>query len=999
MLQVVYVMWLLLISGFAVAQRTVANNIIKYSQAQGLSSYNVRKIIQDQNGFMWVATQGGLSRFDGREFVNYTKNAPGKHKLGGADIRELIEEPARNTLWVLATQMGINAINTTSGNVVETIPVPHPKPEEWNMCMTLHEDRLWIGTSTGIRIYNTSAKKFEERPDQSTQGIDRSNAEVPVLVKDNQGNIWACYNEYGIVIYHGKTGEIIKEIPPARLHDAFGNEQTRFQGHLSLGNGVIFFATSHGIKKITYNQAYDLTISKTPCPALLSLNRESIHCIGSNKHGEILIGSFNALYRFDATLTRYVKLEETAKLDGNGWLGSVQSIYHDASDNLWLGCQEGLAFVPSKNSPFRSYTVDRSTHTVLDLVWSILPAPNGDLLVGLRHGLVHINAATNKFTTYDSRHEYYHLFKDHNGLTLVSRSDGLHIHKEGKLLRAEKVYPELTPFAKIPLMSHASINDSILLLGTENGEGIIKWNLRLHTATKIDQSSKINALPSNIVNQIYKDSKGNVWVLSDNVISIFSENFKKLYYTKLLDPATAQPYNLFFNICEARGDYWIAAYGFGIIRIDAAYHVKAVYNTTTGLSSDEVYQVYNIADQKLLITSNNGLSVLDLATLKCKKYFARDGLHSNAFEEASGVMQGGYVYAGGLNGLTVIDPTYFSTNPVSPKVYVHQVRMATNAGATDTSNLFLRQLVVPSDVLQTTVHLAALNYESPDRTIFAYRIKETESNWIGLNGQSFIQLVGLSPGTYTFQIKAANEDGVWSAPVELQLVYLPKWYQTGWFKTALVCLGLGIGYGFYRLRIKQLQREHQIRSRLAGDLHDDLGGTLNSVKVYASLAIMEKGEETHLFKVKESTQEAIDGLRDIIWVLDDRKDYIEDLVARLNRFAAPICKAKGVRYQQNIGPEGLHYKLGREEKRNLYMIIKEAINNSIKYAEAREIALEICLSNGKLVITIKDDGNGFDATVVGAGNGLNNMRQRAAQIGYQFALSSTAGTIIQLKCL
>jgi signal transduction histidine kinase len=257
----------------------------------------------------------------------------------------------------------------------------------------------------------------------------------------------------------------------------------------------------------------------------------------------------------------------------------------------------------------------------------------------------------------------------------------------------------------------------------------------------------------------------------------------------------------------------------------------------------------------------------------------------------------------------------------------------------------------------------------------------------------------LSPGTYTFRIRAANEDGVWSAPVDLQLVYLPKWYQTGWFKAALVCAAFVIGYGFYRLRISHLQQEHLIRTRLAGDLHDDLGGTLNSVKVYASLALMEKGEESHLFKVKESTQEAIDGLRDMIWVLDDRRDYLEDLVARINHFAVHLCKATAIRYQQKISDEALAYKLGREEKRNLYMVIKEAINNSIKYAEAREICLEISLANGKPVVSISDDGKGFDGTVADQGNGLRNMRHRAAQIHYRFSIGTTAGTSIRLQKL
>lgn len=205
---------------------------------------------------------------------------------------------------------------------------------------------------------------------------------------------------------------------------------------------------------------------------------------------------------------------------------------------------------------------------------------------------------------------------------------------------------------------------------------------------------------------------------------------------------------------------------------------------------------------------------------------------------------------------------------------------------------------------------------------------------------------------------------------------------------------------FFLLHIKQLKREHMIRTELAKDLHDDLGSTLNSIKVYTNYAIMKKGEVQPLEKINETIQEAIISIRDIIWVLDDRKNNVIDLIARINQFAVPLCAANEVKYIQNIEDQALPYKLQQEEKRNLYLVIKEAINNTIKYANTSELILAIRIYNkGKLLIQIKDTGSGFDLGQASEGNGLKNMKFRAEQIGYSFSIRSAIheGTVIEVR--
>ena len=209
----------------------------------------------------------------------------------------------------------------------------------------------------------------------------------------------------------------------------------------------------------------------------------------------------------------------------------------------------------------------------------------------------------------------------------------------------------------------------------------------------------------------------------------------------------------------------------------------------------------------------------------------------------------------------------------------------------------------------------------------------------------------------------------------------------------------GIIYAFYRYRISQIKKQHEIRKSIATDLHDDLGSTLNSVKVFTNLAISGVNQNESLQQIKDNLTEATSGLRDMIWVLDDSLDTVDELVTRLKQFAIPVAAASNI--EANISCEtGINSRqLTKEEKRNLFLICKEAINNSIKYSGATQIKTEIMPAGKKIQISIADNGKGFDEATVKKGYGLKNMQYRAGQIKYKVALVSSLGKGAQITIL
>ncbi len=964
----------------------------KYNTADGLASYNVKKIIQDHNGFIWIATQGGLSRFDSRSFVTYTRNSsPGK-RLNGSDIREVIEDTVTKTIWVLATEGGFNGIDITTGRVKTSSVIPYPIPETFSLSMTLMNNKLWIGSFNGVKIYDIETRQFEPDPllPSVSDRVPSGYFEAGKIFSDHLGNIWTCYCGYGIIIYDKKSRSILKKIPLQNLNDYLKTGNIKFNDYLFLNNNELLLATSHGIRKLKFTDDYRITIDNQPCSSQELINREPIESIEKETENTILVASLMGLYRFDSHLDSYELLKENEASNDGNWLNSIHYIFSDNRKNVLLGCQQGLALFSSRKPEFKKFYQDEQNKQKLEHVRSIVEIDSFTLLVGLMNGLATVHKKSNSISIYNSQNTYHHVFRDPLGQIQVSRADGMFVFRNNTLIPLHKIYPEFTKYYKNPTNSHVLIEDSLLLMGTENEKGVLVWNYKSRSVREITHS-----LGFNVVNNIYKDNSKNIWVLSDKKITILNHTLMPIKTFELYDKEGGRPAIFYFDICESNGYYWITSYGTGIIQVDAEYKIISILTKINGLSDEGVYQVFPYADL-LIVTTNNGLSSYNIKTGKFKNYYQQDGLHSNNFEEVAGFARNSLIYAGGVKGFTEIDPDRFSINPLAPKIFITNIQIKTRNSLIDTSDILLTSLKIPNNVLQTTLYFSAINYQSPERTTIVYRLKEQNSDWIAVEN-SVLPLIGLGPGVYHVQVKASNEDGIWSNPIELKLIFLPKWYQTWLFKAFLVLVAIGIIYIIYRVRINQLKKEEKIRRQLASDLHDDLGSTLNSIKVYSNLAMMNKEQPQHLLKVKESTQEAITGIRDMIWVLDDKKDAVEHLLTRVGHFASPLCEANGIRFVQQVDETAYHHKLAKEEKRNLYMILKEFINNSIKYAAGDTIQLTVTREGKKVNITVSDNGKGFDKENMTEGNGLKNMLSRSGEIGYKCNIITSPGNGTKLQ--
>jgi signal transduction histidine kinase len=232
---------------------------------------------------------------------------------------------------------------------------------------------------------------------------------------------------------------------------------------------------------------------------------------------------------------------------------------------------------------------------------------------------------------------------------------------------------------------------------------------------------------------------------------------------------------------------------------------------------------------------------------------------------------------------------------------------------------------------------------------------------------------------------------------------IPAYYQTLWFKLLILAVIIGALWGIYRNRQIQQQRVARIRDRIAKDLHDDIGSTLSSIRIFSDvvqtqIADVRPESVPLLERISANATTLAESMQDIIWTIKVRHDGLDDVVSRMREFGLRLTEAKGVKFTMTVTEPFPVLKLNVEQRRNLYLIFKESVNNAVKYADCTRVDVTLHVTGRQLHVLIQDDGQGFDPATVRSGNGLANLQTRAHDIRAKLDVRSApgAGTSISL---
>lgn len=295
---------------------------------------------------------------------------------------------------------------------------------------------------------------------------------------------------------------------------------------------------------------------------------------------------------------------------------------------------------------------------------------------------------------------------------------------------------------------------------------------------------------------------------------------------------------------------------------------------------------------------------------------------------------------------------------------------------------------------------SALYFENPRQVNYRYRLKGFSDDWIENGGINFVSFTSLNPGSYTLEVAASTNPQQWSnktASIEIEV--LPPFWRTWWFMASVAALIAGSLYGVHQYRVNQKLQLERLRTKIASDLHDEVGSNLTRISIYADLlnnGAAETQKRDYLKGIRETSREVVSTMSDIVWSIDNRSDKLGDLLLRMKDIADQLLSSKNIAFDFKVHVKDDSIILSPQLKQNVYLIFKEALHNIVKHAQASQVSIIFESNSGNLIMRISDNGIGMEETNDSRGNGLRSMRKRAADIQAELCIENTNGTTIRL---
>jgi signal transduction histidine kinase len=427
---------------------------------------------------------------------------------------------------------------------------------------------------------------------------------------------------------------------------------------------------------------------------------------------------------------------------------------------------------------------------------------------------------------------------------------------------------------------------------------------------------------------------------------------------KLFTAADGVPAGTIHNLfLDSKGRLWILSSRSGLARIDnpsAERPAIVPYTVAEGLSSNRVQSITKDSWGRLYIGTDHSLDRLDLATGRIRHFTTADGLANNqvigGFRDSRGAL-----WFGADTGLSRFIPEPDHPRP-APVVLINGLQNQ-------------------------------------------HKLEGADPDWSAFTEQRTLNFANLAPGRYRFLVRAVNADGVVSeTPASFSFTILSPLWQRWWF-LALAATAAGLaGSLFYRFRVAQLLKLERVRTRIATDLHDDIGANLTRISVLSEVARRQGAAGASpvsgsLQAIAEIARESVASMSDIVWAINPQRDSLIDLTRKMRQHAEEVFMLRGIELKFIAPGHAPDLKLGVDVRRNLYLVFKEAVNNAARHSDCARAEIELHVEDARLRLTISDNGRGFDPAARTEGNGLLSMRRRAADLGGELSLESIIGAI------
>lgn len=945
----------------------------------------VAALAQTADGYLWLGTYHGLVRFDGVRFTVFdSSNTPG---LPNSRITSLYEA-GNGTLWIGHETGELTRLREGRFEAV-VLAGAWPGGAIEAIATDADED-LWVLNDAGVLFRVRDGLRLE------CPGGAAPNRGA-VLARQQNGTLW--------ITADGQIGKVDGE--SVRRFQFPGAPEGEYYQRVAGGRrGALWLVTNQGrIRKWTAARGWEEDPGTLPAGAGVAsavlerrdgglvvgtltrglyvfapgeapqhFNRDNglshnwVRCLCEDHEGNIWIGTGGGL---DTLRPRKVSMLSPP----DGLQGCAALSFDVGKDGaFWVGT-EGAGLYRYQSGSWTRFAEPSGLGN--QYIWSVLQRRNGDLLVGTWGAGLFVRRGDSFETAGETgpvAEPVVALHESRDGDLWVGTTAGLRRYQEGKLVwsvdRSRLMFPDVRAITEAP--------DGTIWFGMSGG------GLGALRDGELTVYRKSDGLPSNFVQALLAEADGTLWIgTSDAGLGRWrAGRFSRIGRAEGL-PAAA----LCHLVDDGTGNLWISS-NRGIFRLN-----KIELNRC---AEGELPMVRCISYGK----------AEGLATLVC----------SGGFNPGARQTEDGHLWFPTAKGLASIDPANVTINPVPPPVVIEELLadgVSVDLKAAD------GELRIPPGRQRFEVRYTALSFVAPEKVRFRYKLEGLEAGWTEAGSQRFAQYSYLPPGGYRFRVIACNNDDIWNERgAVLAFTVLPQVWQTWWFRAGSLMVGamavsaavLALGRQRVRRKLEQLERQRALereRARIARDIHDDLGASLTRITLLSQSARAELDGQAQaaadVDQIYSTARELTRAMDEIVWAVNPKHDTLDSLVTYLGRFAQSFLSSAGLRCRLDVPLNLPHWTITSESRHNLYLTLKEALNNVIKHAGATEVRVCLELRPQGFTLTIIDNGRGFDpGSIRGAadstepfrtagGNGLANMQRRMEEIGGQCEWQTARG--------
>jgi len=942
-----------------------------------LPRVDIQQLLVDSEGVLWIAMVGGtLARYEagqftlessfslsGRDAVTTLVASRTNEVIFATKLGELIRgrrRPGTNSLWekiklpnanpapqcrassdgrIWYRQRNLRLSYWRDGMLESNQPNADFLDQKVTAIRSDSEGRVWVGTERGLARWE----------DNVFVNMTPTNAETDVAVQDfvfaGDGGVWVRTN-----------GRMRKSFARQWIAEAQGWSEVPIGGAAELqgdhDGGVWLRNRNQGVWHVQPDGKIQSLNDKNGLPNGL------IDCLMPDSEGNIWLGieggglvrvrprHFEILHRPDSAAGAVVR-----------------SVCEDADGSIWLGGSDGKVF-QWQNKSFQEIVFPKTTLPVRDV--TLWPDEQNGMWVGtVQNGawLWNSNTLRQPFPADAIGTVVRVFFKDRHGIMWLGNEFGLYRWNDGKLEHFTQAQ------------------------GFQNGEYVLA---------------------------IADDAEGSLWIgTADGHLW----RFKAGVFTLFTLPSPSPNFRFWSLLTEADGTVWVGTLGGGLLRWRDGQLTRCT--SADGLSSDTISQLLKDHRGNIWAGSRAGIFAMERAGLndffegKAKKVFCRtygvsDGLPalecSGGYQPACWHAHDGRLWFATVKGVVSVEPEKLPANPLPPKIAIEEMSV-------DGSDQEIRpgnpDLIIAPGRHYVQFRFTGLSFTAPERVRFQWQLEGLEPNWVDGGNQRSVSYSYLPPGKYTFKVRAGNSDGIWNQTgAAFSFRVLPHFWETWWFHVFAPVLTIFITGGItlliirrrYKSKLARIEQQRAIereRTRIAQDLHDDLGASLTQVAWLGEAASSEglPADESQklVAKITLKSREMVRAIDEIVWAVNPKNDSLDHLVTYICECADQIFRNSPTRCRVDVPEIVPAHALSSDVRHNLFLAAKEALHNVAKHAGASEVFVRVKVEADVAQIAVEDNGRGFVPGKKTSGDGLENMHQRSTAIGADFTLHSVPG--------